>query len=99
MSNIIFQCDFCPNGEVDLLRSKGKQVLVYSSKSVVAKKTEGAPTRIKYCCDECLKSGVTTTNKDLTIQGSRVIKKWEDIHGKEHLPSGTNQGLHVGAKD
>lgn len=75
-----FLCDFCPTGEVDILRGKGRQELVYPSKAVIGKITEGYHSRLKYRCPDCIQHGVNTTSQGLTVHGSKEIKKWEDVN-------------------
>lgn len=90
-----FTCDFCNVEQVDILQSKGKQELVYP-KSFVKNKKKASP-RFKYRGENCIKNGVNTTPDGWTIHSAKEIKKFEV--NSEHIPSGTNEGLHTRGDD
>ena len=79
MSTPTFECDFCPEGKVDILKGQGRQELVYNKNAVLNKKVEGLATRLKYRCQHCIDNNITVTPKDLMVYNAKIAKKAEEV--------------------
>lgn len=96
---IIFKCDFCIVGEVDLVHSSGRQEIVHPMKHVKNKSHHHVSHRFKYRCQDCIKKGINTTPDNLTIHNSPKIIKAEVVDVTKDLSGRSDEGLHGGGKD